>query len=77
MHLAFVRKGIKRWNRQLRLLGWGFLLASLSLSVAGCGGGNNTPSNPGTPAGSYTISVNASDSAGGPQHAVSIALTVQ
>jgi hypothetical protein len=52
-------------------------LASLSISITACGGGNNMPSNPGTPAGSYTISVTASDSAGGPQHAASIALTVQ
>jgi hypothetical protein len=53
------------------------LLGSISLSVLGCGGGNSSPSSGGTPAGSYTISVNASDSAGGPQHAVSIALSVQ
>jgi len=76
---AFVPIRMKRWNDQLRLLSWGFLLASISLSMVGCGGGggNSTPSNPGTPAGSYTISVTAADSAGGPQHAVSIALTVQ
>ena len=77
MGLAFAPRKIRRWNRHLRLLSWGLLLASLSLSVMGCGGGNSSPSNPGTPAGSYTISVNASDSAGGPQHAVSIALSVQ
>jgi hypothetical protein len=78
MGLAFVPKRIRRWNRQLRVLSWGLLLASLSLSVLSCGGGSsNTPSNPGTPAGSYTLSVNASDSAGGPQHAVSLTLAVQ
>ncbi len=78
MGLACAPGKIRRWNRQLRLLSWGLLLASLSLSVISCGGGGNSaPSNPGTPAGSYTISVNASDSAGGPQHAVSIALSVQ
>jgi hypothetical protein len=79
--LAFAPIRMRRWNDQLRLLSWGLLLASISLSMVGCGGsggsGSNTPSNPGTPAGSYTISVNAADSAGGPQHAVSIALTVQ
>ncbi len=76
--LAFAPGRVRRWNRQLRLLSWGFLLASLSLAVVGCGGGgNNTPSNPGTPAGTYSISVSASDSAGGPQHAASISLTVQ
>jgi Bacterial Ig-like domain (group 3)/FG-GAP-like repeat len=78
MGLAFAPKRIRRWNRQLRVLGWGLLLGSLSLSVLSCGGGgSSTPSNPGTPAGSYTLSVNASDSAGGPQHAVSLTLSVQ
>ena len=77
MGLAFVPAKMRRWNRQLRLLSWGFLLASLSLAVVGCGGGNSMPSNPGTPAGTYSISVSAADSAGGPQHAVSISLTVQ
>ncbi len=78
MGIAFAPRKIKRWNRQLRLLSWGLLLASISLSVLGCGGGNNSPSTPATtPAGSYTISVNVTDSAGGPQHAVSVALVVQ
>jgi hypothetical protein len=76
MGFAFAPRTIGRWNRQLRLLSWGLLLASISLSVLGCGGGNSSmPAT--TPAGSYTISVNATDSAGGAQHAVSIALTVQ
>jgi hypothetical protein len=76
MGFAFAPRTIGRWNRQLRLLSWGLLLASITLSVLGCGGGNSsTPAT--TPAGSYTISVNANDSAGGSQHAVSIALTVQ
>ncbi len=75
--LVFAPNRMRRWNQQLRLLSWGFLLASVSLAVAGCGGGNSTPSNPGTPAGTYSISVSAADSAGGPQHAASISLTVQ
>jgi hypothetical protein len=62
----------------LRGLCWALLLASLSLLASGCGGGgNSSPSNPGTPAGSYTVSVTASGSAGGPQHAMSITLIVQ
>ncbi len=78
MGFAWAPKTIGRWNRQLCLLSWGLLLASISLSVLGCGGGSSSPSTPATtPAGSYTISVNATDSAGGAQHAVSIALTVQ
>jgi hypothetical protein len=77
MGLAFAPGRMRRSNRQLRLLSWGFLLASLSLGVVGCGGGNSMPSNPGTPAGTYSISVSASDSAGGPHHATSISLTIQ
>jgi hypothetical protein len=78
MGIAFAPRKINRWNRQLRLLSWGLLLASVPLSVLGCGGGNNSPSTPATTsAGSYTISVNVTDSAGGPQHAVSVALVVQ
>ena len=78
MGIAFAPRKIQRWNRQLRLLSWGLVLASISLSVLGCGGSNSSPSTPAvTPAGSYTISVNVTDSAGGPQHSVSIALVVQ
>jgi hypothetical protein len=76
--LAFTRKRIWRLNQQLRGLCWVLLLASLSLLASGCGaGGNNSPANPGTPAGSYTVSVTASSSAGGPQHAMSLTLVVQ
>ncbi len=78
MGLALTPRKSRRWNRQLRGLCWVLLMASISFSLLGCGGGgNSSPSNPGTPAGSYTISVSASGGAGGPQHAVSIALTVQ
>jgi hypothetical protein len=78
MGLAFAPRKIRRWNRQLRVLSLGLLLASLSLSLMSCGGGGSSaPSNPGTPAGSYTLSVNASDSGGGPQHAISLTLSVQ
>ena len=78
MGIAFGPRKMQRWSRQLRWLSWGLLLVSLPLSVLGCGGGNSSPSTPATtPAGSYTISVNVADSAGGPQHAVSIALVVQ
>ena len=77
MGLVCAPRKIRGWHRSLRPLSWGLLLASVSLSVLSCGGGNSAPSNPGTPAGSYTLSVNASDSAGGPQHAVSVTLSVQ
>jgi Bacterial Ig-like domain (group 3)/FG-GAP-like repeat len=76
--LVFTPKKIRRWHRSLRGVCWGLLMASLSFSLFGCGGGGSgRPSNSGTPAGSYTISVNVSGSAGGPQHALSLSLTVQ
>jgi hypothetical protein len=76
--LVFTPKRIWRLNTRSRGLCWALLLASLSLLVSGCGGGgNSSPSNPGTPAGSYTVSVTASGSAGGPLHAMSITLIVQ
>ena len=76
--LVFTSKKIWRLNQQLRGVCWALLLASLSLLASGCGGGgNSSPSSPGTPAGSYTVSVNASSSAGGPQHAMTITLIVQ
>jgi hypothetical protein len=79
MGIAFAPRKIKRWNRELRLLSRGLLLASVPLSVLGCGGGNNSPSTTPatTPAGSYKVSVNVTGSAGGPQHAVSVSLVVQ
>jgi hypothetical protein len=76
--LAFAPKRIWRFNQQWRGFCWTLLLASLSLLASGCGGGgSSSPSNPGTPAGSYTVSVTASSSTGGPQHAMSINLIVQ
>jgi hypothetical protein len=76
--LAFTSKRIWRLNQQLRGVCWALLLTSLFLLASGCGGGgNSSPSNPGTPAGSYTVSVAASGSAGGPQHAMSITLIIQ
>jgi hypothetical protein len=76
--LAFTPKKITRWRRSLLGLCWVLVMASLSFSLSGCGGGgSSTPSNHGTPAGSYTIPVNVSSSAGGPQHVLSISLTVQ
>ena len=76
--IAFAPGKSRRWNRHFLLLNGGLLLASLSLLMFGCGGDKSSPSAPTTtPAGSYTISVNVADSAGGPQHAVSVALSIQ
>ena len=76
--LVFTSRKIWRLNQQLRGVSWALLLASLSLLASGCGGGGNSaPSRTGTAAGSYSVSVNASGSAGGPQHTMSITLVVQ
>jgi subtilase family serine protease len=55
-------------------------LLCFSLWLPACGGGTTTPSvppDPGTPAGTTTVSVIAAGAAGAPSHAVSIALTVK
>ena len=75
--LLFAPRKRQRWNRRLRILSWALWMGCLSTAFLGCGGGNSTPSNPGTPAGSYTVSVSAADSAGGPSHSTGIALTVE
>ena len=68
----------RRWNRFLRVLSGLFLLVALFLPLVGCGSGSGEPpSNPGTPLGSYTISVNATGGASGRQHAMTVTLSVQ
>ena len=69
----------KRASRRVRLLGFVAVLALSVLWTPGCGGGgNSTPSNPGTPAGSSSVTVTAT-SAGTPaiSHPIIITLTVQ
>ncbi len=69
----------KRTSRGARLLSFIAVLALSVLWMPGCGGGgNSTPSNPGTPAGSSTVTVTAT-SAGTPaiSHPITITLTVQ
>jgi hypothetical protein len=70
-----------RWNRQLWILVSAILLSG-AWAFIGCGGsattGNgNPPHNPGTPSGSYTVSVSLSGSAGGPSHTLSLQVAVQ
>ena len=66
----------KRTWRGLRLLSLIAVLALFTLSMPACGGGgSSTPSNPGTPAGTSTVTVTAA--AGSLSHPVQITLTVQ
>lgn len=68
----------RRWSRKLRALACVALLAALWLPLVGCsGGGSSTTKNPGTPAGTYTVTVTAADSSGTPTTQVQLTLVVQ
>jgi Bacterial Ig-like domain (group 3)/FG-GAP-like repeat len=56
-----------------------FLLAIGLIHLSGCSSSPSpsTPQNTGTPKGTQTITVTASDSVGGPSHSISLQLTVQ
>jgi Bacterial Ig-like domain (group 3)/Chitobiase/beta-hexosaminidase C-terminal domain/FG-GAP-like repeat/Fn3 associated len=76
--LAFAPGKMRRWNRTIRALLCIALLGALWLPLMGCGGGGGGKTMVGgTPAGSYTVSVTASDSAGGATTTAQITLTVQ
>lgn len=76
--LAFAPGKMRRWNRTFRALLGLLLLGALWLPLVGCGGGGGgTTMVGGTPAGSYTVSVTASDSAGGSSTSAQITLIVQ
>lgn len=69
-----------RKMRGLRAMLGALVLAGLWLPLAGCGGGGSggggKSGDPGTPAGSYTVSVTAADNAGGTQQSVQLTLKV-
>jgi len=75
------RPGRARWQSGIIMLSAGLLLA---LALAGCGsgggggGGSGPPSNPGTPAGTYTLTVTGTTGSGASllSHTVSLTLTV-
>ena len=69
------RKGIWRGLRSPSLIG---LLALSTLWMPACGGGgSSTPSNPGTPAGTSTVTVTAATTGGTLTRSATITLTVQ
>lgn len=51
------------------------LLICLALPAVSCGGGSSTPKNPGTPAGTYSVTVTGAS--GQLQHSTSVSLSVQ
>lgn len=72
--------GVSRWKLAMASFGTGLLL---TLALAGCGGGSGgggggTPSNPGTPAGTYSLIVTGTVGSGASalSHNVSLTLTV-
>jgi hypothetical protein len=54
---------------------FGALLICLVSPIVACGGGSRAPSNPGTPAGTYTVTVTGTSNQ--LQHSTTITLTVQ
>jgi hypothetical protein len=65
----------RRWSSVLALL----VLASLT-TIVGCGGGSGSsgpPPDPGTPLGTFPVTVKAADSTGVLSHTVTVTLTVQ
>jgi subtilase family serine protease len=68
--------GHRRTLRGLRLLALVVILSLPALWLA-CGGGSSTPSNPGTPTGTSTVTVSATNTAGTPGKPATFTLTVQ
>jgi hypothetical protein len=75
--LAFAPGKMRRWNRTFRASVCILLLGALWLPLVGCGGGSTMTKTGGTPAGSYTVTVTASDGAGGGTTTAQITLVVQ
>jgi hypothetical protein len=67
----------KRGLRGVHLLSLVAVLALATLWMPACGGSSGGPSNPGTPAGTSTVTVTAAASGGTLSHPVTITLTVQ
>jgi hypothetical protein len=77
---AFARRsqpGVSRWQPKMAMLAGGLLL---TLALAGCGGGGGgggTTSNPGTPAGNYTLTVTGTAGLGSSTLSHSVTLTLK
>jgi hypothetical protein len=85
--LARVRRASFRWRQLLQVMALMTITWALSASFIGCGGGGSTtpnggdggttPSNPGTPAGTSTISISATAAGSSSPQTASIQLIVQ
>ena len=58
--IMFTFRSRKRALRGMRMLGLIMMLGFSTLWLGSCGGNNSSQSNPGTPPGSYTITITAS-----------------
>jgi hypothetical protein len=79
-----VSAGFAAWvrthNKKLLSLAWSFvLLACLGSLMAGCGGGGHTSGSPGTPVGTYILTVTGTSSPGSVtlSHSTQLTLVVQ
>lgn len=70
-------RGVRRFRQSLLSVVLLMLGASAFLALTGCGSSSSTQSNPGTPAGTYQVTVSLADSAGGPSHSLTLNVTVQ
>ncbi|MBB5329920.1 FG-GAP-like repeat-containing protein [Tunturiibacter gelidoferens] len=79
--LTLSPRKLRRLNRRFaRATLLTLLLAAGLISFSGCSSSspsNNTPTNPGTPAGAQTITLTAADSSGSLSHAINFQVTVQ
>ena len=74
-----IRFSLKFSSQNLRIFGLIVVLSFSTLWLGACGGGSSRQSNPGTPAGSYVIIVNATTGGAVPLNAppMKVNLTVQ
>lgn len=85
--VATAPRAKRQWMARLRATGLMVLLAAIWMAAQGCGGGSTSKTttttttsqqaNPGTPAGTYSVTLTFADSGGGPQHTVPLSLTIQ
>jgi len=78
--LAWLPFAKRARSRNFRLLALMICMVGITLWLPACGGGGGapaTPSNPGTPAGTMTVTVTATGNGGAPVHSAQLTLTVK